>query len=306
MLKRNLAVALLIAMSVTVVGCGKANEPEAVNEIIAEASVEATKETSQESAAEEASEDVSLKEEAQDAAAKEVSGEESTAAASEKDNVLPDKEKEPADPVKEEDSKSDAGEQEKSAEQKEASPQPQQPAGYGRILFCGDSRTVDMFSEPLSEIRNEVHDGIPVYCKDGCKYEYMVNAINEYGLDNFDTLVSWMGCNNYGDFSQYGPYYEQLLSQGKKLVLLTVGPTVDEYLDGDFDKEYYTNARQIKYNNSLKAWTKGKDVKVIDMYAYIDNAMNNSGGIIINPTDGIHYYPQPNPDLWNYILSNLQ
>lgn len=306
LLRRNLAVALLVVMSFGVAGCGKSSEPEAVNEIIAEASVEATVETSQESAAKEAGEDVSVKDEAQDEAVKEVSGEESTAAASEKGSMRPDNLKEQEGSIEKEDSNSDAGEKETSDGQKEASPQPQQPAGYGRILFCGDSRTVDMFSEPLSEIRNEVHDGIPVYCKDGCKYEYMVNAVDEYGMDNFDTLVSWMGCNNYGDFSQYGPYYEQLLSQGKKLVLLTVGPTVNEYLDGDFDKEYYTNDRQIKFNDSLKAWANGKDVKVIDMYSYIDNAMNNSGGIIINPTDGIHYYPQPNPDLWSYILSNLK
>ncbi|MBE5829890.1 MAG: hypothetical protein E7305_10580 [Butyrivibrio sp.] len=184
--------------------------------------------------------------------------------------------------------------------------EPEKPAGYGRILFCGDSRTVDLFSEPSSEIRNEVHDGIPVYCRDACKFEYMVDAINEYGIDNFDTLLSWMGCNNYGDFSQYGPYYEQLLSQGKKLVLCTVGPTVDEYLDGDFDKEYYTNARQINYNNSLKVWAKDRNVKVIDLYSYLDQALNDQSEITISQADGIHYYPQPNPVLWNYILSNLQ
>ena len=41
--------------------------------------------------------------------------------------------------------------------------------GYGRILFTGDSRTVDMFSEEASEIRGEVYNGIPVYCRNGAK-----------------------------------------------------------------------------------------------------------------------------------------
>ena len=303
MKKKNLAVALLIAMSIAVVGCGKAKEPEMTETVAIEASTEATSEPKQETqpktsseekteAAAEKSDELSVKVEE----TKESSEEKLKADTEKKDK---DAEQQKAQPAEQET-------KEEEPKKQEPAPQPEQPAGYGRILFCGDSRTVDMFSEPLSEIRNEIHDGIPVYCKDGCKYEYMVNAIDEYGLDNFDTLVSWMGCNNYGDFSQYGPYYDQLLSQGKKLVLCTVGPTVDQYLDGDFDKEYYTNQRQINYNNSLKAWAKGKDVKVIDIYAHIDDAMNNSGGIIINPTDGIHYYPQPNPDLWNYILSNLK
>ena len=303
MKKKNLAVALLIAMSIAVVGCGKAKEPEMTETVAIEASTESTSEPKQETQPKTSSEE---KTEAAAEKSDELSVKVEETKESSEEKLKADTEKKDKDAEQQKAQLAEQETKEEEPKKQEPAPQPEQPDGYGRILCCGDSRTVDMFSEPLSEIRNEIHDGIPVYCKDGCKYEYMVNAIDEYGLDNFDTLVSWMGCNNYGDFSQYGPYYDQLLSQGKKLVLCTVGPTVDQYLDGDFDKEYYTNQRQINYNNSLKAWAKDKDVKVIDMYAHIDNAMNNSGGIIINPTDGIHYYPQPNPDLWNYILSNLK
>ena len=173
--------------------------------------------------------------------------------------------------------------------------------GYGRILFTGDSRTVDLFSAQAEEIRGDVHNGIPVYCKNGCQFQYMVDAINEYGMDNFDTLVSWMGCNEFGDFSQYGPYYDSLIESGKTIVVCTVGPTVDDQLLNDVDYLYYPNANQIKYNNSLTAWANERGVKVIDLYSYI----SNSSTISVVPGDGIHYLPQPTTELWTYILGSL-
>ncbi len=175
-------------------------------------------------------------------------------------------------------------------------------ADYGRMLFVGDSRTVDMFTSETDDIRGEVHDGITVYAHDCYAYDQMIEYINEYGVDNFDTLVTAMGCNSYGDFSQYKTCYNDLLSKGKKIIVCTVGPTADECLANDFDRENYTNDLQIKFNKSLKAWAKKKGVKVIDLYSFIDNSTT----IVISPADGIHYYPQPTPELWRYILENLK
>ncbi|RKM60594.1 hypothetical protein D6855_07765 [Butyrivibrio sp. CB08] len=305
MIKRNWGIVVAIAMCMSLVACGKTNEPEISDSVVAEVSVETEAEAVTEQKNDAGTEQKEDK--ADNADQKNIETKKP-----ETDKQETEKTDDQSAPQKDAD-KSEAENTVKEEAQAQAEPQPQvtqvvsqQPAGYGRILFCGDSRTVDMFSESLSEIRNEVHDGITVYCKDECGSTYMVNAVEEYGVDNFDTLVSWMGCNNYGDFSKYGPYYDQLLAQGKKLVLCTVGPTVDEYLSEEFTKKNYTNARQITYNDSLRAWANGKDVKIIDLYSYIYDAMYDSGDIIISPTDGIHYYPQPNNQLWQYIVSNLK
>ncbi len=174
---------------------------------------------------------------------------------------------------------------------------------YGRILFVGDSRTVDMFSADEWELRNLQSDGMSVYCQNSCDFSFLVEVVDEYGVDNFDTLVSWMGCNDRGDFSQYGPYYDQLIAQGKKVVVCTVGPTQDEYLNkGNGDSINYVDANQVKYNDALKAWAKGQGVKVIDLYTFI----SKSKTITISTEDGIHYFPQPTTELWSYVLSSLK
>ena len=174
--------------------------------------------------------------------------------------------------------------------------------GYGRILFVGDSRSVDMFSASEERILGQSIDGMTVYCQDAANYNNMVTWIDGYGMDNFDTLVTWMGCNNFGDFSQYGPYYDGLIAKGKTIVACTVGPTVDECLLYGQDYLYYPNANQINYNNSLVAWANQRGVKIIDLYSYI----SNSSSIYANPEDGIHYFPQPTTELWNYIKANLK
>ena len=174
--------------------------------------------------------------------------------------------------------------------------------GYGKILYVGDSRSVDMFSGDVSEILGQEIDGMTVYCKDGAAYKDMVPWIESYGIDNFDTLVTWMGCNNFGDFSQYEVYYDSLLEKGKTIVAGTVGPTVDECLLIDVDYLYYPNANQIKYNESLEAWANKRGVKIIPLYKYI----NNSSTVTVSETDGIHYFPQPTTELWNYIKENLK
>ena len=186
------------------------------------------------------------------------------------------------------------------AEKKEAEAPKQKE--YGRILAVGDSRTVDMFTGDQSEILGGVYDGITVYCRDAEGFGFLGEAIGAHGIDNFDTLLTIMGCNSYGDFSQYGPYYDSLIAQGKNIVVCTVGPTADQYLATEFDRTHYENFRQINYNNSLVAWANQRGVKIIDLYSYI----SNSSSIIVSEADGIHYFPQPTTELWNYIRANLK
>lgn len=195
----------------------------------------------------------------------------------------------------------------------EPAPQPQEPAtppqepapqpqvtDYGRILFCGDSRTVDMFDGGADEIRRGVYNDITVYCRDACQLDYMVSAVQEVGMDNFDTLVSWMGCNDYGNFAKYEPFYNLILENGKKLVLCTVGPTDDNSLDEE-DKPNYLNARELEYNAALNQWASARNIYVIDLYNYI----SSSNSIYIDPADGIHYQVQPTTAIWQKILSSI-
>ena len=210
-----------------------------------------------------------------------------------------------------EDSSADISEQSLQLEPQQATSQatsqdtPQatlQKPDYGRIIFTGDSRTVDMFYSDRNEIWGEAFDGIPVYCRDACQSDYMINAVNSYGMDNFDTLVTWMGCNDYGNFSPYESFYNNLLQQGKNIVVCTVGPTDNNTLANDFDREYYTNERQVAYNSSLISWANSNNAKIIDLYTYI----SGNGNLYINPEDGIHYMPQPTTEIWNYILAQIR
>ena len=130
----------------------------------------------------------------------------------------------------------------------------------------------------------------------------MIAAVNSVGMENFDTLVSWMGCNDYGDFTPYQSFYDSLLQQGKKLVLCTVGPTDDTALANDFDRVYYVNERQVQYNSALSSWAKQNNVKVIDLYSYIQS----SSDLYIDTVDGIHYQPQPTTEIWNKITDSLK
>jgi hypothetical protein len=185
-------------------------------------------------------------------------------------------------------------------------PAPQEPApqpqvtDYGRILFVGDSRTVDMFDGGADEIRRGVYNDITVYCRNACQLDYMVSAVQEYGFDNFDTLVSWMGCNDYGNFAKYEPFYDLVLANGKKLVLCTVGPTDDNSLDSE-DIPNYLNAREIEYNAALNQWATAHSIYVVDLYSYI----SNTDSVYIDPADGIHYQNQPTTGILQKILSSI-
>ncbi len=190
----------------------------------------------------------------------------------------------------------------------EESPKAETPANtapakpdYGRIVFIGDSRTVDMFSGDVSRIYGELHDGMTVYAEDARDYSFLIEVISSVGTENFDTLVSWMGANDYGNFSNYQPHYEGLLREGKRLILCTVGPTMDSALASDFDRSHYTNDLQIAYNNSLVAWANANGVKVIDLYSYL--AGNTD--ITLDPADGIHYQPRPTGAIWGRIVSGM-
>ena len=158
-----------------------------------------------------------------------------------------------------------------------------------------------MFSADREQILGEVYDGITVYAEDARSYTFLIETMSAAGTENFDTIISWMGCNDYGDFSNYQPHYEGLLREGKRLILCTVGPTLDSALANDFDKTHYLNDFQIAYNNALWTWANANGVKVIDLYSYLANTSD----VYLDPADGIHYQPKPTGVIWSVIRSSL-
>ena len=170
---------------------------------------------------------------------------------------------------------------------------------YKDMLFVGDSRTVDMFYGDRYEISRHRSDGIDIYARDSEGCDYLRSVVAGYGYDSFDTLITWLGANDTGNFSSYRDFYESLLRRGKKLIVCTVGPTVDEWLE-DHDYPWYSNARMRAFNRELLSWANSRGVPVIDVYGYIvDN------GITIERNGGIHYEPQPTRGIWKYIISHF-
>ena len=170
-----------------------------------------------------------------------------------------------------------------------------------RILFVGDSRTIDMFEDSDDSFGPRMYDGITVYGGHGRRIDFLKDSVKDTGLDNFDTLVSWMGANDRGRFEPYGKYYSSLLEQGKKLVVCTVGPTDSSALGGS-DIDNYQNDTMIKFNGELLDWARQhEEVKIIDLYDYIEN----SPTVTVDPEDGIHYLPRPTEELWDYIRKSI-
>lgn len=187
-----------------------------------------------------------------------------------------------------------------SSEEEVAQQQVQIPSkpDYGRILFVGDSRTVDIFSESASELSAYSAGNVVVYARDASNHNYLIDTVNAYGFDNFDTLVSWMGANDYGDFASYEGFYDSVLASGKTLILCTVGPTDDNCLAAD-DRPYYDNERIVSFNVALNAWASKHGVKVIDLYTYVSN------NVTIDAADGIHYGPKPTSNIWGVVTGSF-
>ncbi|MBQ4482444.1 MAG: SGNH/GDSL hydrolase family protein [Lachnospiraceae bacterium] len=175
---------------------------------------------------------------------------------------------------------------------------PEPYAGYGRILFVGDSRTIDMFADSDAEIRGEEHDGIVVFAGHGRASDYLEEVINSYDPGEYDTLVSWMGANDRGHFSGYKELYENCLANGKTVVVCTVGTQDSSYLK-ESDIEDFSDEKLQKFNRKLTDWAEERNIRVIDLYSFTrDN-------ITVDPADGIHYLPRPTKMIWDHILEEL-
>lgn len=208
------------------------------------------------------------------------------------DTGLDDEEAAAGVDVKSEEASDEAGEEQED--------EPEKPKPH--ILFVGDSRTIDMFYDNDDMIWGQIHNGVEVYAGHGLGYDFMIEAINDYGTENFDTLVTWMGANDRGDFSRYKDCYEGLMAEGKTIVVCTVGPCDDDHL-AEWDHPYYEDSNMVRINKDMVEWASEKGIAYIDMYAYIKSLIPDS--LTIDEADGIHYSSRPTRGLWEHILGEL-
>ena len=189
-------------------------------------------------------------------------------------------------------------EKESSASASTTAPAPaeQQPEDYGRIIFVGDSRTVDIFDSEGYEVYDRNVNGVRVFAENGRGCEYMMEIVNRYD-GQYETLVTWLGCNDHYNIEMYKSCYEQILAKGINLVLCNVGPTQNENLD-EWDSTRYRNEDMVAFNQQITAWASDHGVKVIDMYSYV------YANLTID-YDGIHYSPKVTDSIWNHIMGSM-
>ncbi|WP_408071147.1 hypothetical protein [Butyrivibrio sp. JL13D10] len=169
-----------------------------------------------------------------------------------------------------------------------------------KVLFIGDSRTVDMFSADKNEIRGKVYNNITVYAKDGGTYSYMRSTLNRINVKNYDVVVSWMGANDHGNFEKYSSYYKKLKKKTKgHLVLCTIGYSDNNKLGDLGDCLYYNDGIMQRYNKGLTKWAKKNKVETINLYSFTKKH------ITARSNNGVHYVPSPTVDLWNYTVKQI-
>ncbi len=168
-----------------------------------------------------------------------------------------------------------------------------------RVLFIGDSRTVDMFSGKKTKLKGKVKNNITVYALDGADCADMVQILDDVDLDDYDVVVTWMGTNDKGDFSSYIEPYNRLRKRGIKLILCTVGFTDTSKIEDEEDIEFYSNDLVKQYNSALKKYAQKNGIGIIDLYKYTEHHIR------IQSHNGIHYSPKPTKKLWNYIVKKL-
>lgn len=309
-MKKQFVAALIISLAI-LTGCGRNAESDAALEASSafaasdfesifealEPAEEASMEDSAESASSASSEAAS---EASSEASTEASSDASTDASSEASSETSSQAPSVAP------SEASSAPSQESAASKEASTPPPAPAeevkpaspkkDYGRIIFIGDSRTVDIFDSQGYEVYDKNVNGVRVFAENGKGYDYMMIMINRFD-GSYETVVTWLGCNDHGNIEKYKKAYQDLLDKGINLVICNVGPTVDENLD-EGDSVNYPNRNMVSFNEQIGAWAREHNVKVIDMYSYVNSHMT------VDP-DGIHFSPKEDMSIWNYIMNSL-
>ena len=168
-----------------------------------------------------------------------------------------------------------------------------------RTLFLGDSRGVDLFTGTPGTYEGYVRNGIVVYTADGANNSYLEKIYNYTDLSDYDTIVSWLGANNYGHFKIYKKTYNKIIKRGKNLVLCTVGAVSPAFFP-EGDEQFFGVNVIGHFNSEIKKYAKSRSrVRTIDLYKYTKKH------VIIETRDGVHYLPKPTKVLWKYIVKKV-
>ena len=167
-----------------------------------------------------------------------------------------------------------------------------------RTLFIGDSRTVYLFNKKNIELCGDIRDNIVVYARGGAPSSYINEVLNKEDLSKYDTVISWMGANDRGNFNSYKKYYKRILKSGTRLIIIKVGPVKEDSLD-EMGKIWCNTNITNRYNSAMTKWAKKNNVTVLNLNKYITNNVKSY------TEDGIHYLPKPNTNIWNKILEKL-
>lgn len=177
-------------------------------------------------------------------------------------------------------------------------------SGNSKIVFIGDSRTVQMYAYSSGDwgganySTGGVHEvGSDVYVAEGAQgLSWMkstgIPAAQKY-FNNKTAIVILMGVNDLGNVSEYASYInsnaDSWKSKGSSLYYVSVNPCNGSYSG--------LNTKIESFNSSLKRSISGK-ATWIDTYTVL-----KSNGF--TATDGLHYDGDTYKTIYNYIKSKV-
>lgn len=152
------------------------------------------------------------------------------------------------------------------------------------ILFCGDSRTLNLESF--------VDSNAKFIAAESAGYTYLQDQLSNIQNSSADKIVFLFGVNDPGDYARYIKAYNDFATKAKdkKVYVATITPITDENLDV---KTYDIEA----FNNHLRNGL-DKSITLIDLYSEFNN---NS----FKTSDGLHYTEETAQDICNYIIKMI-
>lgn len=158
--------------------------------------------------------------------------------------------------------------------------------GNSKYFLIGDSRIVGL--NQVTDISSE--DKYDVLAEVGKGYNWLL----EQELPSDRIIVSFLGVNDLGNVQKYISYYNSILEQGYKLILITVGP-VDENIEAQFGYSVLNediNAFNEDISNEVNC-------EVLDLNTYLKS-------IGYSTVDGVHYTQETYKTIYDFVIDNLK
>lgn len=155
-----------------------------------------------------------------------------------------------------------------------------------KYFLIGDSRIVGL--NQVTDISSE--DKYDVLAKVGEGYYWL----SEQELPSDKVIVSFLGVNDLGNVQKYISYYNSILQQGYRLVLITVGP-----VDEDVESQFGYSVLNEDIDEFNKCILNGVNCEVLDLNTYLE-LMGYS------TIDGVHYTQETYRVIYDFIIDNLK